>query len=127
MIEYLGEQDDVRPFIAKSHVLVLPSYREGMPRTVLEAASMGRPAIVTDVPGCRQAVVNGETGWSPATASRRSSTSAWWCGRRWIASRAPARKVPQTCVRLGLHPFPFWLTDAGSLALYTVHKISIRR
>ena len=63
MIEYLGEQDDVRPFIAKSHVLVLPSYREGMPRTVLEAASMGRPAIVTDVPGCRQAVVNGETGW----------------------------------------------------------------
>ncbi|MCC4309531.1 glycosyltransferase family 4 protein [Alcanivorax marinus] len=63
VVEYLGEQDDVRPFIAESHVLVLPSYREGMPRTVLEAASMGRPAIVTDVPGCRQAVVNGETGW----------------------------------------------------------------
>jgi len=63
VIEYLGEQDDVRPWLARSHVLVLPSYREGMPRTVLEAASMGRPAIVTDVPGCRQAVVDGETGW----------------------------------------------------------------
>jgi len=63
VVEYVGEQDDVRPWLAKSHVLVLPSYREGMPRTVLEAASMGRPAIVTDVPGCRQAVVDGETGW----------------------------------------------------------------
>jgi len=60
---YLGGQHGVGPSLAKSHVLVLPSYREGMPRTVLEAASMGRPAIVTDVPGCRQAVVDGETGW----------------------------------------------------------------
>ena len=63
VLEYLGATDDVRPVIAESHVLVLPSYREGMPRTVLEAAAMGRPAIVTDVPGCRQAVVDGETGW----------------------------------------------------------------
>jgi len=68
VVEYLGEQEDVRPCLttislAESHVLVLPSYREGMPRTVLEAASMGRPAIVTDVPGCRQAVEKGVTGW----------------------------------------------------------------
>lgn len=62
-IQYLGETDDVRPFLANCHVLVLPSYREGMPRTVLEAAAMARPAIVTDVPGCRSAVVAGETGW----------------------------------------------------------------
>ncbi|WFM69989.1 glycosyltransferase family 4 protein [Halomonas sp. CKK8] len=63
VIDYLGEQNDVRPFIEQSHVLVLPSYREGMPRTVLEAAAMGRPAIVSDVPGCRHAVAAGETGW----------------------------------------------------------------
>lgn len=63
VIEVLGEQGDVRPFLEQSHVLVLPSYREGMPRTVLEAAAMGRPAIVSDVPGCRQAVVAGKTGW----------------------------------------------------------------
>ena len=62
-VEYLGETDDVRPFIEKCHVLVLPSYREGMPRTVLEAAAMGRPAIVTDVPGCRQAIEPDVTGW----------------------------------------------------------------
>lgn len=63
VIDYLGEQVDVRPFIKQAHVLVLPSYREGMPRTVLEAAAMGRPAIVTDVPGCRQAIQAGVTGW----------------------------------------------------------------
>lgn len=63
IIEYVGYQDDVRAFIRDSHVLVLPSYREGMPRTVLEAASMGRPAIVTDVPGCRQSIVHNKTGW----------------------------------------------------------------
>ncbi|MDL0431981.1 glycosyltransferase family 4 protein [Marinobacter sp. TBZ242] len=63
VLEYLGETDDVRPFIRESHVLVLPSYREGMPRTVLEAAAMGRPAIVTDVPGCRHAIEPEVTGW----------------------------------------------------------------
>ncbi|MEQ3636267.1 glycosyltransferase family 4 protein [Alcanivorax sp.] len=63
VLEYRGATDDVRPVIAESHVLVLPSYREGMPRTVLEAAAMGRPAIVTDVPGCRQAIEAGKTGW----------------------------------------------------------------
>ncbi|HEV8078805.1 MAG TPA: glycosyltransferase family 4 protein [Marinobacter sp.] len=60
---YEGETDDVRPFLRQAHVLVLPSYREGMPRTVLEAAAMGRPAIVSDVPGCRHAIRPGETGW----------------------------------------------------------------
>lgn len=63
VIDYLGEQADVRPFIKDAHVLVLPSYREGMPRTVLEAAAMGRPAIVSDVPGCRHAIEDGVTGW----------------------------------------------------------------
>lgn len=63
VIDYLGEQSDVRPFIEQAQVLVLPSYREGMPRTVLEAAAMGRPAIVSDVPGCRHAVEAGTTGW----------------------------------------------------------------
>lgn len=62
-IDYLGEQADVRPSIVQAHILILPSYREGMPRTVLEAAAMGRPAIVSDVPGCRHAIEDGVTGW----------------------------------------------------------------
>lgn len=63
VIDYLGEQADVLPWLQASHVLVLPSYREGMPRTVLEASSVGRPAIVSDVPGCRQSIIDGQTGW----------------------------------------------------------------
>ena len=62
-IEYLGRLDDVRSAIADSTVYVLPSYREGTPRTVLEAMAMGRPIITTDAPGCRETVVEGENGY----------------------------------------------------------------
>ncbi|WP_458774904.1 glycosyltransferase family 4 protein [Desulforhopalus sp. 52FAK] len=61
-IEYMGHLDDVRPAIADCSVYVLPSYREGTPRTVLEAMAMGRPIITTDAPGCRETVVEGSNG-----------------------------------------------------------------
>lgn len=61
-IEYLGRTQDVRPNLALAHVCVLPSYGEGMPRSVLEAMAMARPVIVTDVPGCRETVVQGRNG-----------------------------------------------------------------
>jgi len=61
-IDYLGPLDDVRPAIAACSVYVLPSYREGTPRSVLEAMSMGRAIITTDAPGCRETVVNGRNG-----------------------------------------------------------------
>ncbi len=61
-IEYLGETRDVRPYVAACHVLVLPSWREGIPTSVMEAMSMGRPAVVTDAPGCREAVQDGANG-----------------------------------------------------------------
>ncbi len=59
-IEYLGTVDDVQPVIAAAHCVVLPSYREGAPRTLIEAAALGRSLIATDVPGCR-AVVDHDT------------------------------------------------------------------
>jgi glycosyltransferase involved in cell wall biosynthesis len=61
-IEYLGETDDVRPYIEKATAVVLPSYREGLPRSLLEAAAMGRPLVTTDVPGCREVVEHGVNG-----------------------------------------------------------------
>lgn len=62
-LEFLGKLDDVRPAIAASTVYVLPSYREGTPRTVLEAMAMGRPIITTDAPGCRETVIDGDNGF----------------------------------------------------------------
>jgi glycosyltransferase involved in cell wall biosynthesis len=63
LIEYLGASDDVRPYLVACHVYVLPSYHEGMPRTVLEAMSTGRPILTTAVPGCKETVVQGENGF----------------------------------------------------------------
>lgn len=63
LIEFLPETRDVRPFIASAHVFVLPSfYREGLPRTILEALATGRPVITTDMPGCREPIRDGVNG-----------------------------------------------------------------
>ena len=62
-VEMLGKLEDVRPAIAACSVYVLPSYREGTPRSVLEAMAMGRAIVTTDAPGCRETVVEGENGF----------------------------------------------------------------
>lgn len=62
IIQYRGALDDVRPSLRACHVYVLPSYREGTPRSVLEAMAMGRPIITTDAPGCRDTTVDGFNG-----------------------------------------------------------------
>lgn len=62
VVEYLGSTDDVRSFIEAADCVVLPSYREGTPRSLLEAAAMGRPIITTDVVGCREVVDDGING-----------------------------------------------------------------
>ncbi|WP_324261813.1 glycosyltransferase family 4 protein [Altererythrobacter sp. H2] len=61
-IEFLGELDDIRPAMRQASAYVLPSYREGTPRSVLEAMAMGRPVITTNAPGCRETVVQDHNG-----------------------------------------------------------------
>jgi glycosyltransferase involved in cell wall biosynthesis len=56
LLRFHGYQKDVRDFLGSCHVYVLPSYREGTPRTVLEAMAMGRPIITTDAPGCKETI-----------------------------------------------------------------------
>lgn len=63
LFNFWGKLSDVKPAISKCSVYVLPSYREGTPRTVLEAMAMGRPIITTDAPGCRETVIDGCNGY----------------------------------------------------------------
>jgi glycosyltransferase involved in cell wall biosynthesis len=63
VVEYWGTSEDVRPEIARSDCVVLPSYREGTPRTLLEAAAMARPLVTTDAVGCREVVDDGVNGY----------------------------------------------------------------
>ncbi|HET7708185.1 MAG TPA: glycosyltransferase family 4 protein [Sphingomicrobium sp.] len=76
VVELLGETSDVRPHIAQANAVVLPSYREGLPRVLLEAAAMGRPLIASDVPGCRAIVSDGENGLLCAVRDPRSLADA---------------------------------------------------
>ncbi|MBA3512352.1 MAG: glycosyltransferase family 4 protein [Sphingomonas sp.] len=76
IIDYLGKSDDVRTAIEQADCIVLPSYREGLPRALLEGSAMGKPLIATDVPGCRDVVVDGNTGYLCAERSADSLAAA---------------------------------------------------
>lgn len=65
-IEWLGQRDDIAAIWAGAHIAVLPSYREGLPRSLLEAGACGRPIVTTNVPGCSDVVDDGETGFTVA-------------------------------------------------------------
>ena len=62
VVEWLGHRSDVRAILAGAHVVCLPSYREGLPKSLLEASGIGRPMIASNVPGCREVVRDGITG-----------------------------------------------------------------
>lgn len=76
IINYPGQVNNVQDWIADSHVFVLPSYREGVPRSTQEAMAIGRAVITTDVPGCRETVVDGVNGflvekWNPQALAEK--------------------------------------------------------
>ena len=89
VIEQLGTTDDVRPFIAAANAIVLPSYREGLPRSLLEAAAMARPLIASDVPGCRDVVDDGVNGYLCAARDAGSLAAAM----RRLAQLPPAQQL----------------------------------
>lgn len=76
IVDYPGHVDNITDWIANNHVFVLPSYREGVPRSTQEAMAIGRPVITTDVPGCRDTVVDGVNGflvekWNPEALAKK--------------------------------------------------------
>jgi len=100
-VEWLGHRADVAALMADAHVVCLPSYREGLPKTLIEAAATGRPAISTDVPGCREVVRDGVTGMlvpprrsdALAAAMRRLGSDASLRVRMGEAARARAEAL----------------------------------
>ncbi|HQQ63007.1 MAG TPA: glycosyltransferase family 4 protein [Pseudomonadales bacterium] len=90
-LEFLGKLKDVRPAIAGCTVYVLPSYREGTPRTVLEAMAMGRAIITADAPGCRETVVDGDNGFLVPVKSVNAL----------VTSMKKLIDEPALCVRMG--------------------------
>jgi len=63
VVKWLGERADIAQLLAESHIAVLPSYREGLPKSLIESAAIGRPIITTNVPGCREVVKEGGNGF----------------------------------------------------------------
>lgn len=99
VVEYVGEVADVRPALRECHIFVLPSYHEGMPRTVLEAMAVGRPILTTDVPGCRDTVVEGQNGFlvpkgDPKALAERLE---WFISHReeWARMGAASRQLAE--------------------------------
>jgi glycosyltransferase involved in cell wall biosynthesis len=90
LVDYLGTASDIRPIVAAAHCVVLPSYREGTPRTLLEAGALARPVIATDVPGCRSVVHDGVTG---LLCRVRDPNDLAGCMADMIALGAEARAV----------------------------------
>ena len=90
VIRYHGELADVRPALARASVYVLPSYREGTPRSVLEAMAMARPIITTDAPGCRETVVEGHNGFLVPIRDAKALTEAM---RRFVVQPSLIAKL----------------------------------
>jgi glycosyltransferase involved in cell wall biosynthesis len=109
-----GYQKDVRPYIAASDILVLPSYREGFPNVVLQAGAMGLPCIVSDINGCNEIIIDGENGtiippqnvdalyeaMNEAVTNPNKISSMANIAREMVASRYEQREVWQATLEM---------------------------
>lgn len=75
-LEWWGHQSNMPEVLSQATIVVLPSYREGMPKVLLEAQALGRPIVTTDVPGCREAIENGKTGFLAQVKDEHSLANA---------------------------------------------------
>ena len=116
-IEYLGETSDVRPYVAAAHVLVLPSWREGTPTSIMEGMSMGRPAVVTDSLGCREVVRPGVNGYLVPVRDPQALASAM---EAFIISPQDIARMGQAGRELALSEF-----DAEKVAARILHDMHV--
>lgn len=118
ILEYCGPTDDVRPFLAEASVYCLPSYyREGVPRSILEALAVGRPIITTDAPGCRETVLAGENGFLVPTRDPAALAGAMrrFCERPDLAEAMGARSRRLAEERFDVHKVNAAIVEAMGL------------
>lgn len=114
-LKYLGRVSDVRPELEMATVFVLPSYyREGTPRTVLEAMATGRPVITTNAPGCRETVAHGENGFLVPTRDVNALVAAM---EQFILDRDLARRMGERSLQIAIEKYD----------VHKVNRVMLRR
>ena len=116
-VKFWGKLADVRPAINACHVFVLPSYREGTPRTVLEAMATGCAIITTDAPGCRQTVENGYNGWLVPVQSADKLAEAM---KRFLNEPALIEKMGQASLEIARNKY-----DVNIINDFMLNKLKI--
>jgi glycosyltransferase involved in cell wall biosynthesis len=113
-VEWWGHRSDMAQVLSACHIACLPSYREGLPKFLLEAMACGLPVVSTDVPGCRQAVQPGRTGW---LVPPRDSAQLAAALQRLVQD-------PQLCMRMG-QAGRRWAVDTFSSVVVTSQTLAV--
>ncbi len=115
VVEVVGPSIDIPGEYGRGHIAVLPSYREGLPKSLLEAAACGRPMVSTDVPGCREVCIDGETGILVPAHAVEPLADALECLIRDVALR---KRLGENARRCAEEVFAEDIINAKTLALY---------
>lgn len=115
VIEWIGQRDDMPDVLASAHVVCLPSYREGLPKALIEAASCGRAIVTTDVPGCREIVQPGVNGLRVPVRDHRALAEAV---EKLLESPELRGKMADSGRRLVLEKFTLRAIVEQTLAIY---------
>jgi glycosyltransferase involved in cell wall biosynthesis len=114
-VEWWGYREDIPAVLQKSHVVCLPSYREGLPKVLIEAAACGRPIVTTDTPGCREIVKDGENGFCVPIRDANALARAI---RRLIDDPGLRKKMGKRGREIALKEFSVDKVISETLALY---------
>jgi len=115
LVECLGHRSDIPNLLAQSHIVCLPSYREGLPKSLLEGLAAGRPLVATDVPGCREAVQDGVNGFLVPAKDALSLADAL---EKLILSSELRQRMATASRNLALTEFSSLRIETETLAVY---------
>ncbi|WP_294475546.1 glycosyltransferase family 4 protein [uncultured Ruminococcus sp.] len=116
-LHYHGNQEDVRPFIKNCHCFVLPSWHEGMANTNLECASSGRPVITTNIHGCLEAVIDGDSGF---LCQKQDAKSLYRAMKRFACLSAEKRRAMGVAGRKHMED----VFDKRAVVDNTIHRLN---